>query len=177
MIPASIDRIFPQALKTRLTELRRGIHEHPELAFRETETAARLTVALHDVGVADVRPIAETGLVARVPGRNRSGAVVAIRGDIDALPIQEATSLPYASRTAGVMHACGHDVHATWAVASAALLVENPAVLHGHRPAPEVDDPGTEGLVPTVQGCLFHIRWSARRGTRTPTVLPASTSS
>lgn len=127
MIPSSVDRIFPQALRARLTELRRGIHEHPELAFRETQTAARLTVALHDVGVADVRPIAETGLVARVPGRNRSGALVAIRGDIDALPIQESTGLPYASRTAGVMHACGHDVHATWAVASAALLMENPA--------------------------------------------------
>lgn len=121
------DRFFPPPLKSRLIELRRDIHAHPELAFHESETASRLTAALREIGVPDVRSVATTGVVARVPGRNRSGPLVAIRGDIDALPIQEATGLSFASRTSGVMHACGHDVHATWAVAAAALLEENPA--------------------------------------------------
>jgi hippurate hydrolase len=65
--------------------------------------------------------------VARIPGTSPDAPVIALRGDIDALPIQEATNLPYASRTAGVMHACGHDVHATWAVGAAALLRRTPA--------------------------------------------------
>ncbi|HMA24977.1 MAG TPA: M20 family metallopeptidase, partial [Gemmatimonadaceae bacterium] len=127
-LPASIDRQFPEALSSRLISLRREIHEHPELAFHESETATRLVAALRDVGVEDVRVVAGTGVVARIPGRNRSGPVVALRGDIDALPIQEATGLPFASRVPGVMHACGHDVHATWAVAAAALLTTSPAV-------------------------------------------------
>lgn len=127
-LPASIDRQFPEVLSSRLISLRREIHEHPELAFHESETATRLVAALRDVGVEDVRVVAGTGVVARIPGRDRSGPVVALRGDIDALPIQEATGLPFASRVPGVMHACGHDVHATWAVAAAALLTTLPAV-------------------------------------------------
>jgi amidohydrolase len=74
-----------------------------------------------------VRRVAGTGVVARVPGTVRGAPVVAIRGDIDALPIGEQTGLPYASVRDGVMHACGHDVHATWAVGAAALLRSAPA--------------------------------------------------
>ena len=65
--------------------------------------------------------------LARVRGRRPDAPIVAVRGDIDALPIQEATGLPFASTAAGVMHACGHDVHATWAVGAAALLAAQPA--------------------------------------------------
>src|SRR4029077_12576848 len=99
-------------------------------SFAERDTTARLVDALGAVGVPDVRRIGETGAVARVPGRTPSAPVVALRGDIDALPIQEATGLPFASTVAGVMHACGHDVHATWAVGAGALLVANPADGH-----------------------------------------------
>jgi amidohydrolase len=124
---ASVARHFSSALSSRLVALRRDIHQNPELSFRESETAARLVAALRELGVDDVRVVARTGVIARVPGRNRSAPVVAVRGDIDALPIQEATGLPFASQVPGVMHACGHDVHATWAVAAAALLLAQPA--------------------------------------------------
>jgi amidohydrolase len=123
----SVARQFSSALSSRLVALRRDIHQHPELSFRESETASRLVAALRELGVDDVRVVAKTGVIARVPGRNRNAPVVAVRGDIDALPIQEATGLPFASQVPGVMHACGHDVHATWAVAAAALLLAQPA--------------------------------------------------
>jgi amidohydrolase len=122
-----VQRQFPSALSARLVSLRRDIHQHPELSFHESETANRLVAALRELGVDDVRIVARTGVIARVPGRRRNAPVVALRGDIDALPIQEATGLPFASEVPGVMHACGHDVHATWAVAAAALLVAAPA--------------------------------------------------
>src|ERR1043166_8137523 len=132
MIPSSVAGHFTGSIESDLVSLRRGIHQHPELAFKETATAARLVAALAALGIRDVKRVGDTGLVARVPGRNRKGPVVALRGDIDALPIQEATGLPFASTTAGVMHACGHDVHAAWAVGSAALLAASPA--DGDRP-------------------------------------------
>jgi hippurate hydrolase len=126
-LPAAVEAQFPDALSSRLIALRRAIHQHPELAFHESETARRLMAALREIGVDEVRVVANTGVIARVPGCNRSGPVVALRGDIDALPIQEATGLAFASQVPGVMHACGHDVHATWAVAAAALLAASPA--------------------------------------------------
>lgn len=110
-----------------LLELRRALHADPELAFREHRTAARLEAALRPLAPVQLERVAGTGVVARLRGLERDAPVVAIRGDIDALPIQEATGLPYASRNAGVMHACGHDVHATWAVGAAHLLAYDPA--------------------------------------------------
>jgi amidohydrolase len=119
--------LLPETLRKRLIELRRSIHQEPELAFQEERTAAKLESALRAVGVADVSRTAGTGLVARVKGTTRGAPTIAIRGDIDALPITEETGLPFASRHEGVMHACGHDVHATWAVGAAALLAAEPA--------------------------------------------------
>jgi hippurate hydrolase len=126
-VPESIARQFTPAVRERLVSLRRDIHRHPELSFQEHHTAERLERALADLGVVDAKRVGETGVVARIPGRASRGPVVALRGDIDALPIQEATGLPFASEVPGTMHACGHDVHATWAVGAAALLVEQPA--------------------------------------------------
>lgn len=120
-------RAFPAELAGRLLALRRTLHEEPELSFQEHRTAGRLEAALAALGIGDVRRVAGTGVLARVAGRDRSAPAVAIRGDIDALPIQEQTGLPYASRVPGVMHACGHDAHATWAVGAAALLAARPA--------------------------------------------------
>jgi amidohydrolase len=119
--------LVPDSLRDRLTALRRSIHQDPELAFQEERTAVKLEEALRSIGVKDVTRVAGTGIVARVPGTGRGAPVLAIRGDIDALPIPEETGLPFASRNQGVMHACGHDVHATWAVGAAALLMERPA--------------------------------------------------
>ncbi len=140
-LPESVERRFSPELRDRLVTLRRELHRHPELSFAERDTTARLVDALAAVGVSDVRRIGETGAVARVPGRTRSAPVVALRGDIDALPIQEATGLPFASTVPGVMHACGHDIHASWAVGAAALLAADPAngdVLVVLQPAEEV---------------------------------------
>jgi len=116
-----------QGMLDELVALRRSIHREPELAFQEELTAKKLEAALHDFGVRDVRRVAGTGVIARVPGTTSGAPTVAIRGDIDALPINEETGLPFASERQGVMHACGHDVHATWAVGAAALLVGKPA--------------------------------------------------
>jgi amidohydrolase len=88
-----------------------------------------------------VTRVANTGVVARFKGRDPSAPVVAVRGDIDALPIQEETGLDYASAVPGVMHACGHDVHATWAIGAAMELARRPArgdVLVVLQPAEEV---------------------------------------
>ena len=126
-LPARIAALFDDALRQRLLELRRTLHAYPELSHQEHETADRLVEALNTLGVRDVRRLGGTGVLARIPGRSAGRDAVAIRGDIDALPITEATGLPFASLTPGVMHACGHDVHATWAVGAAALLLREPA--------------------------------------------------
>ncbi len=128
-------------LEQRLVALRRDLHQHPELSFKEERTASVLTAALAALDPASVSRVAGTGVVARIAGRDRRAPLVAVRGDIDALPIHEATGLPFASANAGVMHACGHDVHATWAVGAAALLRAEPAegdVLVVLQPAEEV---------------------------------------
>lgn len=133
--------LLPVRLRDDLVELRRSIHQEPELAFQEQRTATKLEAALRAAGIADVKRVAGTGLVARIPGRSRSAPSVALRGDTDALPIAEETGLPFASRHDGVMHACGHDVHATWAVGAAALLRAEPAqgdVLIVLQPAEEI---------------------------------------
>lgn len=126
-LPQPIEGLFPPPLRERLIELRREIHANPELSFKEEETARRLTAALEDISPVSLGRVAGTGVIARIRGREQGAPVVAIRGDIDALPIQEATGLPFASRTDGVMHACGHDVHASWAVGAAHLLAREPA--------------------------------------------------
>lgn len=126
-VPAALAALFQPARRDALVALRRDLHRHPELAFAETRTAAALERALAALQPASLERVAGTGLVARLRGRDPRAPVVAVRGDIDALPIHEATGLPYASVHDGVMHACGHDVHATWAVGAAHLLAERPA--------------------------------------------------
>jgi hippurate hydrolase len=140
-VPAVVAAYFSESLANDLVTLRREIHADPELAFEERRTAARLVAALERLGVREIRRVGETGIVARIPGMNRTAPIVAVRGDIDALPIREATGLTFASRNDGVMHACGHDVHATWTVGAAALLAAQPAagdVLIVLQPAEEV---------------------------------------
>jgi hippurate hydrolase len=118
---------FPEQIASRLVALRRDIHANPELSFHEERTASRLVEALRELGIESAKRVGKTGVVARIRGRRPSTPLVAVRGDIDALPIQEATGLPYASTAPGVMHACGHDVHASWAVGAGVLLAANPA--------------------------------------------------
>src|SRR5471030_1672793 len=86
---------------------RRHLHSHPELSFHETETSAFVAKKLDELGLQYHR-LDDNGLVALVKGEKPSEQVVALRADVDALPILEANDVPYKSRNAGVMHACGH---------------------------------------------------------------------
>ncbi|MCY7379818.1 MAG: M20 family metallopeptidase [Gemmatimonadaceae bacterium] len=140
---SGLEALFSPATHEALVALRRDLHQHPELSFAETRTAAALEAALAALQPVTLQRIAGTGVVARIRGTTPGAPVVAVRGDIDALPIHEATGLAFASVNAGVMHACGHDMHAAWAVGAAHLLAERPAagdVLVVLQPAEETGE-------------------------------------
>jgi hippurate hydrolase len=144
-------RQFSDSEVRRLLALRRELHRHPELSWREERTAARLEVALRELAPRSIARVAGTGIVARFAGRDPDAPLVAVRGDIDALPITEETGLEYASLTPGVMHACGHDIHASWAVGAAIALVKEPAAgdaLVVLQPAEEVGE-GARAILET----------------------------
>ncbi|MBD1903436.1 M20 family metallopeptidase [Trichocoleus sp. DQ-A3] len=123
--PLSVDssRIRPeiQALQPMLVELRRRLHQRPELGFREHLTAELVSQKLQEWGIEHETGIANTGIVATITG-NKPGKVLAIRADMDALPIQEENDVPYRSQHDGVMHACGHDGHTAIALSTAYYL-------------------------------------------------------
>ncbi len=106
-----------------LVELRRDLHQHPELAFKEEKTAARIGDVLRQLGIPFQSGIACTGIVAAIDSE-RPGPTLALRADMDALPLNEKTEVPYRSKIPGVMHACGHDGHVTVALGTARLLLE-----------------------------------------------------
>ena len=129
-------------MEKKLVEVFHWLHRHPELAMKEYKTTEYLRKILLDSGVRLLDTKLETGLIA-VIGTGEA-PVIALRADIDALPIQEQTSLPYASETPGVMHACGHDFHAACMLGAALLLKEREASLRGtvkviFQPAEEVN--------------------------------------
>ena len=101
---------------------RRHIHAHPELSFLETETAAYVNACLLEAGINAKTGVAGTGLTALIEGRNPNKKVIALRADMDALPINEANEVPYKSTRPGVMHACGHDAHTASLLTTAAIL-------------------------------------------------------
>lgn len=116
-----IDRIMGFA--GEFVALRRDLHMHPELAFEEVRTSQIVAQELGKMGFAVTTGVASTGVIGTLShGTNRKS--IAIRADMDALPIQETTQLPYASRLAGKMHACGHDGHTTLLLALARYLSE-----------------------------------------------------
>ena len=102
-------------------DVRRRIHEHPELAFDEHETAKRVEAFLGRLGIACRTGVGKTGIVAFLEGA-KPGPTIGIRADMDALPIDEKNALPFASRVPGKMHACGHDAHTAIALGVAAVL-------------------------------------------------------
>ncbi|WP_156840633.1 M20 aminoacylase family protein [Novosphingobium aquimarinum] len=105
-----------------LIDLRRDIHAHPELAFREQRTAARIAEELRGLGLEVHEGIGQTGVVG-VLRNGTSDRSIGLRADMDALPIQEQTNLPYASRTENVFHGCGHDGHVAMLLGAAQHLV------------------------------------------------------
>ncbi len=112
-------------LHTDLVAWRRHLHAHPELSYQEHATAAFVRERLEELGLSPSPPLAGgTGLTCLIEGRS-DGPTVALRADMDALPIQEANDVPYASTVPGVAHLCGHDAHTTMLLGAAALLTRD----------------------------------------------------
>lgn len=110
--------IYHDVVKTR-----RHLHANPELSFHEYQTVAFVAAKLDELGIPHQK-MADTGLVALIKGDKPSDAVVALRADMDALPILETNTVPYKSKIEGVMHACGHDVHTSSLLGTAKILSE-----------------------------------------------------
>lgn len=117
-------------LEQKLIECRHQLHENPELAFEEYETTKALKRWLSEAGVEMLNLPLETGVLAVIRG-GKPGPVICLRTDIDALPIQETTGLPFASKVPGKMHACGHDFHTVSILGATLLLNERAAELEG----------------------------------------------
>lgn len=109
-------------LRDYLVEVRRYLHQHPELSFHETKTASYICEQLDKAGIQYSKGIGGHGIVAIIEGKNPNRKVFALRGDMDALPIEEQNEVTYKSCNPGVMHACGHDVHTTCVLGAAILL-------------------------------------------------------
>lgn len=107
---------------SEITSLRRQIHSNPELAFEEIETAALVTKFLKENGIEYQEGIAKTGVVGLIRGKNPDSKTIALRADMDALPIIELNEVDYKSKNEGKMHACGHDVHTTSLLGAAKIL-------------------------------------------------------
>lgn len=114
----------PQDFFNWLVSIRRKIHAHPELAYQEEKTAALVAEELGRLGISFRKGVAGTGVVAEIGPED--GPMVALRADMDALPLTEETGLPFASEVPGVMHACGHDGHVAMLLGAARLLKEAP---------------------------------------------------
>ncbi|CAN5464483.1 M20 family metallopeptidase [soil metagenome] len=107
-----------------IVSCRRHLHQNPELSFHEFETQKFVEQKLNEFGIKDHQRMANTGVVALIKGKNPGKRVVALRGDMDALPIQETNKKDYISKNAGVMHACGHDVHTSSLLGAGRILNE-----------------------------------------------------
>ena len=132
--------------------LRRPLHAHPELSFQEHETMAFVSKQLTAWEVEHQTHVTSTGIVAHVKGTDPKSRLVALRADMDALPIQEANDVPYASTRPGVMHACGHDVHTTSLLGAIQLLQATRDAWEGtvrciFQPGEELLPGGATGMV------------------------------
>jgi len=112
------------SLAPRLVEIRRHLHSHPELSGQEYQTAAYVSGVVSSCGLHVQELVGKTGVVAELHGTGEDSRMLAIRTDMDALPIQERTGLEFASRQKGIMHACGHDVHTTVGLGTAMVLAQ-----------------------------------------------------
>ena len=119
--------VLPQidAFKDELTAIRRDLHAHPEIGFEEVRTSGIVAEKLAAWGIDVHRGIGTTGVVGVLEGTGGPGKRIGLRADMDALPIQEITNLPWRSTVAGKMHACGHDGHTTMLLGAARYLAEN----------------------------------------------------
>jgi hippurate hydrolase len=137
-----------------LADLYRHLHAHPETAYKEFQTAALIAKRVRELGYEVTEGIGVTGVVALL--RNGSGPTVLLRADMDALPMQERTGLPYASVDDTAMHACGHDMHVTWLIGALTTLYETRSEWSGtimavFQPAEE----GGAGAIAMIDDGLF----------------------
>ncbi len=150
-------------ISPKLVKLRREFHQYPELSFHEFKTSERVAKELRKLRIPTKTGIAKTGLAGLLTGRKRE-KTVALRADMDALPIEEQTGFPYKSRNKGVMHACGHDVHMACAIGAAVILSQLKEELNGNvkfifQPSEEFIPGGAKPMIragvlknPTVSG-------------------------
>jgi len=153
-----------EKLKEELVVLRRDFHENPELGFQEFRTGEIVAEYLEDLGLEVQRKVAKTGVVGLLRG-NYSGKTIALRTDMDALPLDEETGLPFSSKNKGVMHACGHDGHLAMMLVAAKLLSKNKEKLHGNVKfifQPNEEDAGAEIMI--GEGILENPRVDAAMG-------------
>ena len=134
-----------------ILQFRRHLHSHPELSFHELETAKFIEQTLHSFGISQTERIADTGITFCLDGKGK-GKTIALRADIDALPILEANDVPYKSKNEGVMHACGHDVHTASLLGVARILSElkdefNGTIKFIFQPADEKSPGGASILI------------------------------
>ncbi len=113
------EELYPGILK-----IRRHLHRYPELSFQEHKTSGYICEQLDGMGITYRKGIAGTGIVAEITGKDADGKIVALRADMDALPLLEENEIEYKSHNDGVMHACGHDVHSASLLGTAAILLK-----------------------------------------------------
>lgn len=145
LIKEKVEQLYP-----RLVEMRRQLHMYPELSNKEFKTTSQIKNWLEESGIKTIPLNLPTGTAAEIKGRE-AGPTVAIRADIDALPIQEESGLPFRSKIDGISHMCGHDVHTTIALGVAMVLKEMADELQGNvrilfQPAEEAEG-GAEGMI------------------------------
>lgn len=143
-----IDQLIQNHLE-EIIKIRRYLHMNPELSNREYDTSKLVASKLLSMGLSIQTGVAKTGVVGTLRGQN-SGITIGLRADMDALPIQEKTGLPYQSLNPGVMHACGHDIHTAVALGTARVLTQMKDQVKGNikfifQPAEEGPPPGEEG--------------------------------
>jgi len=137
---------------SRVVELRRKIHANPELSWEETETSKLVAEELMRCGIEVQTKIAKNGVVGILKGKNPESKCIALRADMDALPIQEESKVDYCSRHSGVMHACGHDVHTSNLLGAAMILSEMKNEIQGtikfiFQPSEEKIPSGAEAMI------------------------------
>jgi len=146
-----------ETLKEKIISTRRDIHMHPELAFKEYRTSQLVADRLNEFGIEVQTGIGKTGVVGILKG-NESGKTIALRADMDALPIQETSDIPYKSQHSGVMHACGHDGHTAMLLGAAEALSKQTKNINGT--VKFIFQPAEEGQ----GGARFMIKDGALRG-------------
>ncbi len=171
-IRADIDEILPGVVADR-----RHLHQNPELAFEEYETAKFVADRLSQLGVEDIKTgVGKTGVTALVKGKKGDGKVIMLRADMDALPILEEVEAEYTSQAAGKMHACGHDAHTAMLLGVARILMDHRDDFKGtvkllFQPAEEVPPGGAQAMI--KDGALQDPKVDASLGLHVASDMPA----